>query len=336
MTIKELYHTLRGVRKNLRLTYELRALGMMLVPRSVCRQRLRSIKKEYERLPEKERSYIDERVAYYCHLPKGYTHALGEGFPMLKDNNLRKSNREYRSALARRKHRLAGPKPFFYDSYEITRYFPLYLRWDIEGGDVNTEMEVPTITKSRRIPADGALSMNVLLKLNKVRHFIFFHDPFRWEEKDAKVIFRGVVANKPRRQQFIDMWAAHEQCDLRDAADMSIYEHLRHRYIMALEGNDVASNLKWIMSSDSIAVMPRPTCETWFMEGRLEGGVHYIEIADDYHDLMEKVDYYEAHPEEAHRIIENAHAWVQQFCNAKRERMISLLVMERYLRITNP
>ena len=29
---------------------------------------------------------------------------------------------------------------------------------------------------------------------------------------------------------------------------ISIYDHLKYKYVMALEGNDVASNLKWIMS----------------------------------------------------------------------------------------
>ena len=50
----------------------------------------------------------------------------------------------------------------------------------------------------------------------------------------------------------------------------------------------MSSNLKWIMSSNSIAVMPRPEFETWFMEGRLIPGVHYIEINRDYSDLDEK------------------------------------------------
>ena len=39
------------------------------------------------------------------------------------------------------------------------------------------------------------------------------------------------------------------------------------------------------MSSNSVAVMPRPKYESWFMEGRLQPGVHYIEIKDDYSDL---------------------------------------------------
>ena len=88
------------------------------------------------------------------------------------------------------------------------------------------------------------------------------------------------------------------------------------------------------MSSNSIAIMPRPKFESWFMEGRLQGGVHYIEIKDDYSDLEEKIRYYSTHPEEAKAIIRNAHAFVDQFRDKEREELISLLVLEKYFRHT--
>ena len=59
---------------------------------------------------------------------------------------------------------------------------------------------------------------------------------------------------------------------------ISMYDHLNYKFILAIEGYDVATNLKWIMSSNSLAVMPRPTYETWFMEGTLIPGYHYVEI----------------------------------------------------------
>lgn len=117
---------------------------------------------------------------------------------------------------------------------------------------------------------------------------------------------------------------------------MSLYEHLDYKFILALEGNDVASNLKWVMSSNSLAVMPRPRFETWFMEGRLRPGYHYVEIADDFADLEEKMDYYIGHPEEAEAIVRHAHEWVNQFRDGERERLVSLLVLEKYLRLVNP
>ena len=105
---------------------------------------------------------------------------------------------------------------------------------------------------------------------------------------------------------------------------------------MAIEGNDVASNLKWVMSSNSIAVMPKPKFETWFMEGTLVPGYHYIEVKDDFSDVEEKLDYYSSHIDEAEAIIKHANEYVAQFRNKKRERAISLLVLDKYFFITNP
>lgn len=116
--------------------------------------------------------------------------------------------------------------------------------------------------------------------------------------------------------------------------DKTFREHFDYKFIMALEGNDVASNLKWVMSSNSIAVMTRPTCETWFMEGKLIPDYHYIEIKDDLSDLEEKLNYYIAHPAEAEQIVEHAHEYVSQFFDAGRERLISLLVMDKYFQVT--
>lgn len=101
---------------------------------------------------------------------------------------------------------------------------------------------------------------------------------------------------------------------------------------MAIEGNDVASNLKWVMSSNSLAVMPRPTCETWFMEGTLIPDYHYVEVKDDFSDLEEKLHYYITHPEKAEEIIAHAHEYVAQFRDKKREELLQVMVMEHYFK----
>ena len=115
---------------------------------------------------------------------------------------------------------------------------------------------------------------------------------------------------------------------------ITLYDHLKYKFVISLEGTDVASNLKWVMSSNSVAVMPRPKYESWFMEGRLQPGVHYIEIKDDYSDLEDKSQYYSTHVEEAEAIIRNAHAFVEQFRDKEREELISILVLEKYFRHT--
>ena len=84
------------------------------------------------------------------------------------------------------------------------------------------------------------------------------------------------------------------------------------------------------MSSNSVAVMPRPTVESWFMEGTLQGGEHYIEIRPDYSDLEEQLHYYLAHPEECERIAANANAYCMRFRNPRVEALCNLRVLERF------
>ena len=44
--------------------------------------------------------------------------------------------------------------------------------------------------------------------------------------------------------------------------------------------------------------------------------------------------YYDEHPKEAKEIIENAHAFCRQFFDKKRERLIALMVMNKYFLMT--
>jgi len=100
---------------------------------------------------------------------------------------------------------------------------------------------------------------------------------------------------------------------------ISIEDHLKYKFIMCVEGVDVATNLKWVMSSSSIAVMPKPEIESWFMEKTLIPDFHYIEIKRDYSDLEEKLKYYINNKDKCLDIIKNANKYASQFKNKKTE-----------------
>ncbi|MBR5275962.1 MAG: lipopolysaccharide biosynthesis protein [Bacteroidaceae bacterium] len=311
--------------KNTKIAYYLRSYSLLLCPKFILRHILRRRLKEIAASPEKE--YIMSRVDYYNRLADGAT--LPADAPTLGEHTLK--NKKCGSV-------------YFFDTYEYTRYFDAPLRWLLKGGDVTTIPPHPTIVKSRPIAGDNANS--VLMKLNKVRHFFFVNDPIPFEEKENKILFRGDANGKPCRIRFFEKWFGHPMCDLRDTAGhsvnpaewkgpgMSVEEHFKCRYIMALEGVDVASNLKWVMSSNCIAVMPRPTYETWFMEGTLIPNYHYIEIKPDYSDLLERIEYYNNHIDEAKEIIKHANEYVEQFRNKHRENLISLAVLAKYFEKT--
>lgn len=318
---KLLYHFRSG--KNPKFVYYIVNYLRLLTPKWACRLFLHHELKSggYGR---NDYAYIRDRVDYYNKLQSGCTLPAG--------------------ALPLKAHHLKKPKVYFFDTYMYLRFFPQNLRWGFCPGDVTFVPAYPSVVKSRPITGDNANS--VVMKLDKVRHFIFVDDKKAFTGKKDMVIFRGKVIGKPARTRFMEMYVGNPMCDL-GAVDKdmripeewrhpkkTIREHLDYKFIMALEGNDVASNLKWVMSSNSIAVMPRPTYETWFMEGTLLPDYHYIEIRPDFADLEEKLNYYITHPAEAEKIIEHAHEYVAQFRDRKRERLISFLVLDKYFRMT--
>ena len=232
-------------------------------------------------------------------------------------------------------------KTYFFDLIKYLKYFPSHYKVTYLFGDVTSIPDEPCIVKSRPISEDNQNS--VLLNLNKVRHFIFIkNDKRQFQDKQNMLVSRGKVhPSQPHRIKFLEKYFDHPMCNIGmvnrnnlkkewKVSRMTISEQLRFKFILCLEGNDVASNLKWVMSSNSIAVMPTPKYETWFMEGRLIPDYHYIHIEDDYSNLETKLNYYLNHPEKALGIIENAHAFVDQFKDKRKENLVSLLVLNKY------
>jgi hypothetical protein len=79
-----------------------------------------------------------------------------------------------------------------------------------------------------------------------------------------------------------------------------------YKIIISLEGNDVASGLKWSLLSESVVLMPRPTQTSWAMEELLEPWVHYIPMSNDGSNAEEMVQWVLNHDHEAWRIAERA------------------------------
>jgi hypothetical protein len=70
------------------------------------------------------------------------------------------------------------------------------------------------------------------------------------------------------------------------------------------------------------------------MEGSLKANEHYIEVKSDFSDVAERISYYNDHPNEARDIVNNAHEHCRRFFNKDTERLISLMVMDKYFRLT--
>jgi hypothetical protein len=306
--------------KNNRPIYYAKAILRELIPDGLCRMQLKWKLKSQASF---DVSYIQRRVNYYnklddCKPPFHFQ-------VQLSDFKIPPRIRAY-----------------YFDSYEYTRFFSKNLRATFLPGDITHVPDSPTIVKSRPIGDQNANS--VILNLDKARHFIFVDDKKPFAGKKDLLVGRGAVT-QPHRKRFLEMYFNHPLCHVGQVNSdnegdkylvgrMTIDEQLEYKFILSLEGNDVATNLKWIMSSNSLAVMPRPKYETWFMEGTLVPNYHYVLINDDYSDLEERLTYYIENTAEALEIVKNANEYVSQFRNKKREDVISLLVLDKYFRET--
>lgn len=231
-----------------------------------------------------------------------------------------------------------GSSRYYFDFMETARYFPRELNLSTLFGDVTHIPESPTVVKSRPIGDENANA--VLMKLDKFRHFQRVDDILPFKAKKPALVWRG-APNNALRLKLLEKFSDHAAIDVGSTGAnsptqwqkpfLSLNQQLQYRYILSIEGNDVATNLKWIMSSNSLCFSPKPRFETWFMEGCLEAGRHYVEVRDDMADLEEKLQYYENNPDEALKIIHAAQQYLEAFFDEKTERIVSLLVLEKYL-----
>ena len=326
---RKLYYLLNNG-KNSKLAYYVKSYLRLWVPRWLSRSQLPGLLRAFDQRTDQEE--ILRRVDYYNRL----TPESPINWDLWAEKAVRLCDQP-----------MTGQKTYYLDAMAYARYFDPQLKWKLLHGDITYEPELPTILKSR--PLGDDVRNSVLLNLDRVRHFLFVDDRKPWREKKDMAVFRGDLGiQKENRNIFMRLFA-NGQSPLVDAASTNLWEghpewqqqkltigeHLDYKFIMSLEGNDVASNLKWVMSSNSIAVTPRLTCETWFMEGTLKPDYHYIEVRDDFSDLEERLTYYINHPDEAEAIIRHAHDYVAQFRDQERERLISLLVLKKYFFITN-
>ena len=232
---------------------------------------------------------------------------------------------------------------YSYDLFHQIYCLPQQLRINYLFEDVTHIPEKPTFVKSRPI-STSRNSNSILLPLNCRRHFYNIRDPFTLPQKTPRLIWRG-AAHQRHRVEFLKKAFALPCCDVANTAKvpgledltrpyMSIREQLRYRFILALEGNDVASNLFWVLCSNSVAFMPKPKYEIWAYPGRLRAGIHYVEIDPSCEDLAETIQYYAENPKACSRIVEAAHAYCMPFKDLERQYRIGREVILEFARLS--
>ena len=321
--------------KNIKSFYYLRHVLAALVPRIFYRLRLQS---ELKKIKYYDEEYIFSRLNYYNKREDRFTvsenSTTNKNFRRMQLGNIKEN-------IIKKNKEVKKHTTYFFDLYKLFSFFDNKKKLDFIFGDITKAQKIPTIVKSRPIINSDD---SIILNLNKVRHFHFINDHKKFIDKKNKAVWRGYGENSKARQYFlknyhhISMFNIGQTGPVLDAPwvknFMPISQQLDYKFIFCIEGVDTATSIKWVMSSNSVCVMPKPKYETWFMEGALQPDVHYIEISDDFSNAEQKIKYFIEHPNKVLKIIENAQAHVEQFKHAKREKLISLMVLDKYFSLS--
>ena len=99
--------------------------------------------------------------------------------------------------------------------------------------------------------------------------------------------------------------------------ETSMEEQSQFKYILSIEGNDVATGLKWQLTSNSVVFMAAPITVSFAMEDLLVPFVHYVPVKDDYSNLVEMVEWARMNDDKCKWISEQATLYMDQLWNSK-------------------
>ena len=120
---------------------------------------------------------------------------------------------------------------------------------NINGGGQN---DLNGADSSADSPQSPPFANSTLLNMEKIRHFTFIDDPFSFESKQNKLFYRGAIY-QAHRTRFFEKYFGNPLCDLGHTGSKNIHQswqkpkisiakHLPYKFLLSLEGNDVASN----------------------------------------------------------------------------------------------
>jgi Glycosyl transferase family 90 len=117
----------------------------------------------------------------------------------------------------------------------------------------------------------------------------------------------------------------------------SYAEFQSYKVVLALEGNDVSSALKWNLMSNSVVLMPSPTKTSWAMEELLEPWVHYIPVHANLSNIEEMIRWVGANDDFARRIAERGSLFMYDLvfsADAKKDDLaVKYGILDRYRKL---
>ena len=208
-------------------------------------------------------------------------------------------------------------------------------------GESGITPEFPVIRKSRQ----SSDRTSVIFKMGNIRLFapclkIPKYD-INWENKKGDVVWRGATTGGQQRVNFVKRYfnlfnigfaTVKQKPEMKPymKKTLSFKEQLKYKFLISLEGNDVASNLRWALFSNSVVIMPKPHWNSWVMEAMLQPYVHYIPLNDNLDNLEEVMAWCAENDQECQRIAERSTLFMHQFFDEENEGLVKRELLKEY------
>ena len=226
------------------------------------------------------------------------------------------------------------------------------MKFLINHYDLSHSLNLPTFVKSRNLIS---YKKSIILPLEDLYipsfydYILTFDIPFN--KKLNNCVWRGANSgnfncnnkNKASRYDLVNKFSDHKLFNIGLSYSnyktinkhpiknkLSIKDQLKYKFIISIEGNDFATNLSWIMLSNSVAIMPKCTVETWKLESYLIEYQHYIPVKNDFTDLNQQMEWCLENLDKCEEIAYNSRLYVLQFFDKNRENNIINDIIKKY------
>jgi len=271
----------------------------------------------------------------------------------------------------RRKLQLASWHGASHYTRDVLRFYfqksnPEKLRLILLFGDSQAYDNFPVMLKAREVQSAKRIQYAespdpILAPLNTGRHFgMLQYSKYldrEWHSKREALVWRGVNTGKKRsvgnRKQVVERFWNHSVQDIDIAFNRilpekkgenkeediekyvrpgkNMWQLLQYKYLMSIEGNDVATGLKWMLYSNSVVFMAPPTHVTWAMEDKLIPYYHFIPIKPDYSDLYEQVQWARRNDVFCHQMSKQATNYVSALWASKKAILTNQGIIDRII-----
>jgi hypothetical protein len=270
---------------------------------------------------------VEERVQYY--MGRWYDgessslfHVTPDGFcrevPLFQDSFEKIADTPY--IFNESNIQVAIPKKTTYAT-DVLEYFiqlaphPSTYRVIVAFGDEQLESRsYPLVQRGRKLSYPERYD-NMIALMGSAR----FYKPTRFEkaindkpfqEKRDGLVWRGATTGGKDRfrvvwqyfnatdqgidigfHKLVQQWEGNPYAEQLLLPEMTTEQLLDYKFLLSMEGNDIASGLNWMLLSNSVVLMAPPKFETFAMEGKLVPYYHYVPLAPNYSDLVEKLEW---------------------------------------------